>query len=105
MNWHDANTWANTFSFGGYVDWRLPSMVDTNSTGCLFDSGAFLNDFYWGNTDCGYALDTSASELAHLFLNTLGNLGYCPPERGPCTVREGWGLSNTGAFENLISNF
>jgi hypothetical protein len=42
-------------------------IMDVGNDGCNFD--------YVG-TDCGYNVDTSKSELASMFYDTLGNLGY-----------------------------
>lgn len=69
MNWATAVGWADTYSFGGYTDWRLPTS-DTcvnmnctgsemghlwcselgNSAGQMTNTGDFQNlqsDFYW----------------------------------------------------------
>jgi hypothetical protein len=36
MNWFDANSWAEDLDFGGFDDWRLPS-VDINGDGTIVD--------------------------------------------------------------------
>lgn len=97
LNWTDANTWANSLTFGGYSDWRLPTVTDTGAPGCTFS--------YAGGTDCGYNSDTAASELAHLFYVTLGNLSLCPPGDATCASgpQPGYGLTNTGDFPDLRS--
>ena len=97
MNWNVANFWANSLSFGGYTDWRLPTMVDTGTSGCNFS--------FAGGTDCGYNVQTATSEMAHLFHETLGNLSAFDTagvvRGGPSGVN--WGLANTGEFENMQS--
>jgi hypothetical protein len=109
MTWDQANTWANTLKagyFGRYSGWRLPTIVDTGLPGCDYSTA--------GNTDCGYnvqfksgdptnyqAGQTVYSEMAHLWYVTLGNKGYCPPLTFCTTEQPGWGLSNTGSFQNL----
>ena len=69
MNWATAVSWADTYSFGGYTDWRLPTSdtcVNMNCTGSemghlwyvelgnsepnFTNAGGFQNlrsDFYW----------------------------------------------------------
>ncbi len=32
MTWHDAETWVNNLSFGGYDDWRLPEYDPNDPT-------------------------------------------------------------------------
>ncbi|MFK5891832.1 MAG: DUF1566 domain-containing protein [Pseudomonadota bacterium] len=34
INWETANVWASKLEFGGYTDWRLPSM-DVNNDGVI----------------------------------------------------------------------
>ena len=106
MNWGQANTWAAGYSLGSYSGWRLPTMVDTGTSGCNFS--------YAGGTDCGYNVQTTSgstvySEMASLFYDTLGNKAYCPPGNatciGPGVPQTSWGLTNVGDFLNMQSNF
>ncbi|MCB1799911.1 MAG: DUF1566 domain-containing protein, partial [Gammaproteobacteria bacterium] len=99
MGWDAATAWADQLVFGGYEDWRLPTIVDTGTSGC--------NSAYSG-TDCGYNVQTGSaattvySEMASLWYDTLGNLAfYDTSGTGPQT---GWGLANTGPFSNLQSS-
>ena len=82
-------------SFGG---WTLPSITDTGSPGCDFS--------FAGGTDCGYNVDTSGSAMAYLWYEELGNLAFCPPGDAPCAggPQPGWGLTNTGPYQNMQSN-
>ena len=96
MSWDNANNWAQNLSFGGYTDWRLPTMVDTGAAGvqCTYSG-----------TDCGYNVDTSTSEMAHLFHVTLGNLSAFDTSgvfRGGSSGVN-WGLVNTAPFVNMQS--
>ena len=94
MTWANANNWANTLSVGSYSNWRLPTMIDTGASGCDLS--------YAGGTDCGAKVQTATSELAHLYYVSLGNLSYCPPGDPACaSAQAGWGLTNTGNFQNL----
>jgi hypothetical protein len=71
MDWDDAMAWAAGLEYGGYDDWRLPTVLDTGTPGC--------NKSLSG-TDCGYNVQTGSaattvySELASLWYDTLGNL-------------------------------
>lgn len=108
MNWSAANTWANTLTVGAYGGWRLPTMIDTGLPGCVYS--------FAGGTDCGYNVLTKSgdpatyqpgqtvySEMAHLFYVSLGNKAYCPPGDPTCAggPQPGWGLTNTGDFQNM----
>lgn len=101
MGWDAANAWANNLVYGGYDDWRLPTMVDTGSTGCTYSSS--------GGTDCGYNVQTAHgntvySEMAHLYYETLGNKAYCNPTTSTgdyCEPQAGYGLLNVGPFVNM----
>jgi hypothetical protein len=90
MNWSTANAWAQNLSFGGYADWRLPTMVDTGTVGCDWS--------FAGGTDCGYNVQTIGgstvySEVAHLYYVTLGSEGFCLAGNASCSVNgaaAGW---------------
>lgn len=87
MSWNDAMTWADTLVYGGYSDWRLPTVVPQN-----------YNWGYDGTTGIGYNI-TSGSEMGHLYYTELGNLGiYATDGTYP---QPGWGLTNTSPFTNL----
>ena len=98
MNWTQANTWAANLVVGAYDDWRLPTMISTPNT--TFS--------YAGGTDYGFNVRTTSgsivySEMASLWYDTLGNKSYYDTAGvGP---QPDWGLTNTGAFQNLQSNF
>lgn len=110
--WDTANLWANGLVVGAYSGWRLPTMIDTGAPGCDFSTA--------GGTDCGYNVLTKSgdptqheagqvvySEMAHLFYLALGNKAYCPPGdatcSGPGVPQPGYGLTNTGDFQNFQS--
>jgi hypothetical protein len=98
MYWEDAVAWADGLSFTirGVTrdDWRLPTMEDLGDDGCNYS--------ITGGTDCGYNVDTSTNEMAHLWYETLGNLSYYDTSGNP--EQPGWGLSNTGPFINFQSD-
>jgi hypothetical protein len=45
--------------------------------------------------------------MAHLWYSTLGNKAYCPPFNASCSgagfPQPGWGLTNTGNFQNMAA--
>ena len=97
MTWFAAESWASNLSFGGYTDWRLPTMLDTGAPGCAVSPGG--SDYHTGGGDCGYFPQTIGvssgtltvySEMAHLYYHTLGNDG------------RGNGVFNSGDFIDLF---
>lgn len=94
MTWQHATAWAAELKVGTYDDWRLPTMVDTDRSGCDFS--------YAGGTDCGYNVQTDTSEMAHLFYVALGNEASCSPSDQRCNAHpSGGSLKNSGNFQNL----
>jgi len=89
-NWQNQMDWASALivNFGGsnLSGWRLPTTVDGPSVGG-----------YDGTTTVGYNI-TSNSEMGHLFYTELGNKGYYDTSGN---YQSGWGLTNTGDFQNL----
>ena len=78
MAWEDAEDWVQNLEYGGFTDWRLPDITITSS------DGKCTNTFSGG--ECGYNVDTSQSELAHMFYVNLGNLAFYREDgssRGP----------------------
>jgi hypothetical protein len=104
MNWTQANTWAANLVVGAYDDWRLPTLGPVNGTSFNYNfTNNGTSDHGFGATGAGWG---TASEMGHLFYVTLGNKGYCTPGAGGssgCAEQPGWGLTNTGAFQNLQS--
>ena len=96
MTWANANNWANALTVGSYSGWRLPTVVDTGAPGCDFSNA--------GGTECGFNVLTASNEMAHLYYVSLGNLAICPPGDATCDSgpQSGWGLTNTGNFQNLL---
>jgi hypothetical protein len=92
MNWGMATSWADAFSLGGYTNWRLPNVVDTGSPGC---------DEAFSGTDCGWNVDLTTGEMAHMFYATLDNT---PRRDTSGTLLVDYGLSNTGPFSNLMED-
>jgi hypothetical protein len=97
MNWADANAWAANLSYGGYEDWRLPTMIDTGTAGC---------DLATSGTDCGYNVQTVSggtvySEMAHMYYVNLELKGYLNPDG---SGRSDWGIFGNGTCNGLDCN-
>lgn len=97
MNFVAANAWAADLSFGGYNDWRLPTLSPVNGT-------SFEHSFkYDGSTDRGYNITSPNSELAYMFYQNLGLLAQFDTSGIEQIGSSGsdWGVTNAGLFDNL----
>lgn len=65
--WDSAVLWADNLVYGGFSDWRLPTL-NPSDTSCSnnFDLGGSFGLQYFG-TGC------TGGELSHLFVTDLGN--------------------------------
>lgn len=66
MTWAAAKAWAEGLSYGGFDDWRLPTL-SSSDTSCSgnFDPGGAFGQQYYGNNCTG-------GELSGLFVTELG---------------------------------
>lgn len=97
MSWADANTWTANLTYGGYSDWRLPTI---GPIGATYNYNFSFN----GTTDWGYGNTSPHSELAYMFYVNLGNLAaYYPNSADPGGPfwQLGYGLVNVGPFVNF----
>ncbi len=103
MGWSTAQAWIaamNAAHYLGYSNWRLPQALPVN--------GSYYNySFsYNGSTDEAYNVCaansaypySTASELAYLFYDELGNKGFYNVSG---TAQSGYGTTNAGPFINL----
>jgi hypothetical protein len=109
MTWTAANAWAAGLNINGYTGWRLPTVSPVDGT-----TADDANVSYIGTEDRGYNISapgtlyagSTASEMAHMFHNTLGDKGYCNPATSTVSTcsgpQAGYGLSNSGPFSNLL---
>ncbi len=108
-DWSDQVAWADSLNISGVLEidlldgytvvwetndekissWRLPMTVDG-----IWEYG------YDGTTTGGYNI--TSSEMGHLFYEELGNLGYYDTSGNS---QSGWGLQNTGDFDNLNASW
>lgn len=101
--WSNQTIWASGLNGAGVLtytlkpgysinwtgDWRLPTTVD-----------GVYNFGYNGTTTAGY--NVTNSELGHLYYTELGNTGFQDINGA---FQNGYGLTQTGDFHNLISNW
>ncbi len=78
----DAASWADALSFGGFDDWRLPTVAPVNGIALNLD---YSED---GSTDIGLNNAGKNSELGYLYHVSLGNTSA--------------GLTNAGSFSGLV---
>jgi hypothetical protein len=99
MTWTEANTWATELTFGGYSDWRLPSVTPVN--GSSFDS-SFTFD---GSSDNSYNIAGTNSEMASMYYANLNNAGFFDTSGNTtgCSVQgDAICLTETSFFTNLL---
>lgn len=93
MTWYDAQSWAENLVFAGYDDWRLPVTLPVNN---------ISYDWTWtcnGTTDWSSNITSPNSEMSYMYFVGLGNIAREAPD---CSwPQPGWGLNNTGVFNNL----
>jgi len=115
FNYQNANAWANGLVYGGFDDWRLPTLrpVNGGSQFSSVDAGARFD----GSSDYGFNIaypgrpgDPAAvsagftgNELAYMFYVNLGNLAQFDTAGAQRPGSEGvdWGLVNTGFVDAL----
>jgi hypothetical protein len=99
MTWSNAVNWATNLSVFDSVrnvtwtGWRLPAMANPSA-------GCDVNASNLGGTNCGYNVDPTSSEMAHLFFTELGNKSYVSPTG---VIQAGFGLVNTGPFLHALA--
>lgn len=98
MGWDAASTWAEQLTFGGYDDWRLPTINFTE----YGSNGEIVCNFAHIGTDCGYNVLTSNSELAYMFNVYLGLPNYFLPDG---SVDQMWNNNDSqGIAHEIILN-
>lgn len=96
MSWTAANTWASALVYGGFDDWRLPTVSPLSDTGCETsdDFGSGVTQYY------GYTC--SGGELGGLFITELGTLaGGSVLDPDPSKTPEQ--TANLALFTNVLS--
>ena len=104
MTFAQASSWAANLIYGGFTDWRLPSVSPVNNLNWNY------NFSYNGSTDFAYNIRSPQSELAFMYYVNLNLKGsnsitgqYPQPGYGIFgNGREG-GQNNVGLVRNLQS--
>ena len=107
MSWDQATTWASNLTFGGYSDWRLPTLSPLN--GSSFNVSFTFDD----SSDRGYNTNPNFSELAHMFVNNLGNVAFFTtfgtgPQAGSETFSSSFVDGSSGlsySFQNILTSY
>ncbi|MFQ5660172.1 MAG: hypothetical protein ACE5GZ_07075 [Gammaproteobacteria bacterium] len=79
MTWVNANSWAASLCVGGFMDWRLPTALNSDGSG-----------------PCS-GFNCTGSEMGYLFYNELGGTAFSSIE----TTNN----NNFDLFMNVQSNF
>ena len=98
MTWTDANAWAASLVYGGFSDWRLPTVMPMNGLSYNYTYK------YDGSSDVGPNVTSRNSEMAYMFFVNLGNPSYytlAGQESGCYSPGTSTCLDFTGAFTNL----
>lgn len=73
-NHASVSNWAANLEFGGYTDWRLPSIKPGDGSN-IYDWSFSFN----GSTDRGFNNASVQSELAYMFYVNLANVSFYAP--------------------------
>ncbi len=95
MTWVAAGIWANGLVYGGYDDWRLPTLNSSDTTCDWSDNpgGGFPPEYYGPNCTGG--------EMSHLFASDLGNkAGESVLDQNGDTAEQ---IANLALFSNVQS--
>lgn len=79
-----AMAWASGLDVYGVTGWHLPTINVDRCEGGFLESGGGV---------CGYNVQASSSDMAHMYLTTLGNPSH---HNGPASI-----IENSGPFANL----
>jgi len=104
MSWNEANTWAAGLTVNGISGWQLPPINPVD--GVKYDFVETTD----GTSDLGYNISapgtpyagSSASPMAYMFHNVLGNLSYVDIFGTP---QPGYGVTETGPYSNVKNYF
>lgn len=102
-NWDSAQSWVNSLDFGGYTDWRLPTISPIS--GNTYNTSFTFN----GTSDRGFNNDSINSELGYMFYQNLNNVSYynnagVGPQAGSESLNSAFVDAVTGEtveFENI----
>lgn len=99
MDWATAKTWVtamNAANYGGYSDWRLPTVSPQNGSSFNYSS------WYNGSSDYGYNVSGQASELGYMYYQNLGAKGYYNTSGN---TQSGYGAQGVGTHDGTGYDF
>ena len=103
MQWADASKWAAKLDYGGFTDWRLPTVSPRNGSYFVYgDLPSHPSNSYSGLTDLGFNIADPHSELGYMFYVNLGNTGQYDTAGN---VLPDYDNVNSGPFTNLQHYF
>src|SRR5258706_10071024 len=103
MSWDDACSSAANLNFGGYSDWRLPTVRPANGSTFVYgDLISAPSNGYSGLTDLGFNVASPQSEIGYMFYVNLGNTGFYDTAGN---FQPGYNNVNSGQFVNLQQYF
>jgi hypothetical protein len=82
-------TWADNLVFGGFSDWRLPIITDTGTPG---------GNQGFSGTDFGWNVDTTGSEMAHMYQDELGLKSYYSASG---MIQNDWGIFGNATLNGV----
>ncbi len=101
MNWFGAQAWANSLSYGGYSDWRLPSTAV--QAGDYNQTGSELGHLFYSELGglAGNSITTVHSNTANynLFSNIQSYVYWSAAEYTPNPVNA-WGFGTYNGFQD-----
>jgi len=99
MTYAEATAWASNLKFGGYNDWRLPTINSDIS---------FCNSSNWSYAggDCGFNVRTVEggkviSEMAHMYYNNMRLNAYLDPSGAGIYPTSNWGIFGNGTSNGV----
>ena len=105
-SWPNQVNWASGLNTTGILTYNIiPGYTvdwETNSWRLPASVNGVVQYGIDGTTTAGYNITNS--EMGHLYYEELGNLGYYSTTDGD-NPQPGWGLNNTGDFDNLIAGY
>ena len=103
FGWFGAKALADQLVYGGYDDWRLPTLAPINGV-------EFNRDFHCdGSADYGYSIASpsgasagfTGNELAYMFHVNLGNQSRCQGEGSNRTIGPDVGVQNASFVDAI----
>ena len=100
-NYQTASDWVSNLSYGGYTDWRLPTITPV-SGGTVYNTEYRFD----GTSDRGYNNTSQSNELGWMFHHNLGNTSYFTTAgTGPQAGSDSFNTSFTDSESGILYSF